>query len=182
MDFEHFHSFASEPADLAAIPQPRAVYVGALDERFDFRAIQALALARPQWSIVLIGPRGGNQLWAAKLANVYFLGARPYEKIPGYLHHSSVALLPLSDHPANAGRSPMKIYEYGAAGLPVITVDTAELTRRNLQFVRTYRSVATLPSTVSAAFADREQLRASAVAVAREMSWKGRWDLISTFC
>jgi hypothetical protein len=43
--------------------------------------------------------------------------------------------MPLSDARANSGRSPMKIFEFAAAGLSVVATETEELRRRNLPFV-----------------------------------------------
>jgi len=182
VDYEHFHTPAPEPADLAMIPSPRAVYVGAMDDRFDFRAIYELARARPDCSFILIGPRSHEQSWPEKPKNIFLLGAQPYEKIPGYLQHADIALLPLSSHPANAGRSPMKIYEYAAAGLSVVAAATPELARRDLRFVSLYDSIEALPACFSAALNERTQRRDSTLASAREMSWAGRWKLIEAFC
>ena len=66
------------------------------------------------------------------------LGPRPYAEVPAYLQHADVGLLLLSPDPANAGRSPMKLYEYAAAGLPVLARATPELQRRAEPFVALY--------------------------------------------
>ena len=73
---------------------------------------------------------------AAELRNLRLLGPRPYALLPAYLQHAQAGLLPLNDHPANAGRSPMKLYEYAAAGIPVLATRTEDLARRAPQFVR----------------------------------------------
>ena len=96
-----------------------------------------LAKSRPDIEFVIIG--SGSHLArmaATPLSNLRILGARPYAVLPAYLRHAHAGLLPLNDHPANAGRSPMKLYEYAAAGLPVLATRTAELARRGLPFVR----------------------------------------------
>lgn len=138
VDFAHFSKVAYLPDEYRNIPSPRLVYVGALDERFDFAAIDGLARALSDVQIVLIGPQPTDQKDVKALAsrgNVHVLGARNYFDLPGFLQYANVGLLPLSSHPANNGRSPMKLFEYGAAGLPVVATATEELERRKLPFV-----------------------------------------------
>ncbi len=136
VDTKHFsHPFA-EPDDLKSIPHPRAVYVGALDDRFDVPLMGHLADALPGVHYIAIGP-GTNLQKLASLGkpNIHCLGPRPYQHIPGYLQHCDLALLPLTNQVANAGRSPMKLYEYAAAGLPVVSLATDEIRRRQEEFV-----------------------------------------------
>jgi glycosyltransferase involved in cell wall biosynthesis len=96
-----------------------------------------LVRARPDIEFIIIG--GGPDcatIAASPLRNLRLLGPRPYAMLPAYLQHAHAGILPLNDHPANAGRSPMKLYEYAAAGLPVLATRTPELVRRTLPFVR----------------------------------------------
>jgi hypothetical protein len=137
VDPENFTLPSAMPTELAAIPRPILVYVGALDERFDHRAISMLAQECPKFSIVLIGPKPSKARLSAG-TNIHLLGPRPYRQLAGYLQHADLGLLPLNDHPANAGRSPMKLYEYAAAGLRVVARRTAEIERRKDPFVICY--------------------------------------------
>ncbi|MEK0312394.1 glycosyltransferase [Cohnella sp. 56] len=166
VEFAHFAAGGEEPEDMRAIPGPRAVYVGALDERLDLDALRRLADAWPELGLVIIGPP--SEAAAAALGgrpNVHLLGPKPYKDVPRYLHHADVALLPLSDHAANRGRSPMKLYEYAAAGLPVVVTETPELLRREEPFLYFYRQAGEFPAQVRAAIAarhGRERIRAMA--------------------
>lgn len=134
VDFERFSAPTREPEDLLAIPRPRAVYVGALDGRFDWEVARETASALPGVSLLVIGPRSGVP--GPLPANLHLLGPRPYGEIPSYLQACQVGLLPFSAHPVNQGRSPMKFYEYLAAGLPVVAVETEELRQRHVEGVR----------------------------------------------
>ena len=109
----------------------RAVYVGALDERFDFAAVAASARVAPDWQFDLFGPTDSIGSRENPPPNVHFWGPLAYEKVPGQLWSSAVGILPLTDSAANAARSPMKYYEYRAAGLPVVASRTAELESRD---------------------------------------------------
>lgn len=104
--------------DAAARPAV-CVYVGALDARFDWARVTAWAAANPGVRFAIAGPAA--HVPADLPGNVEPLGAVPYEEVPGLLHGARVGLLPLSDDPSNAGRSPMKLHEYLAAGLAVVT-------------------------------------------------------------
>jgi teichuronic acid biosynthesis glycosyltransferase TuaH len=106
-----------------------AVYVGALDARFDWDAVAALARAHPNLRIALVGP--ADTVPAQLPANVAICGAMNYRDIPRYLQQFSVGLLPLSNSPLNAGRSPMKLFEYLAAGLHVVARGLPALTARD---------------------------------------------------
>lgn len=122
---EHAHF-----ATAIALPTPTddsVVYVGALDERFDWVGVADAARARPLLRFDLYGPVDRRPDLPP---NVVLHGALDYSRLPGALATARVGLLPLSDHPGNRGRSPMKFYEYQAAGLPVVARSTPELARR----------------------------------------------------
>lgn len=140
VDFEHYTKIEPLPLEFASIPTPRAIYVGAIDDRLDLGAFELLAKEFKNLNIVIIGPDDGSCKRIASLySNIYLLGSKPYTQLPQYLNHSQIALLPLSDHEANKGRSPMKLYEYAASGLPVIVKETPEIMRRNEEFIHTYK-------------------------------------------
>jgi glycosyltransferase involved in cell wall biosynthesis len=125
------------PAEYSRLKPRRAVYAGAIDNRFGVALLLALARARPDVEFVLIGSGTAvAEIAASRLENVHLLGIRPYADLPAYLQHANVGLLPLNAHPANAGRSPMKFYEYAAAGLPIAASLTPEFARRQEPFVR----------------------------------------------
>lgn len=131
VDVDHFAKAwrvdAPLPADLAAIPEPRLAYVGALsDFKVDFELLDALAEANPQWSLVLIGDEreGQHNPTLARMVqrpNIHLLGHRPYAELPNYLRGMRVGLLPTLVNDYTHSMFPMKYFEYLAAGLPVIS-------------------------------------------------------------
>ena len=176
VEFQHFAADSTMPVEYNRIPAPRAVYVGALDARFDGQLLRSVAQANSNASFVLIGPvtRASHELLST-LANVHFLGHRPYETLPGYLRHATLGLLPMGSHAANAGRSPMKLFEYGAAGLPVVATETAELRRRELPFVRLAKTHQEFAQCTKELLTDTvESFRLGAVArgLSRERDWR----------
>lgn len=139
VDYELFMQTQLAPIEYRDSTRKRCVYVGALDFRFDFDVLQALAEARPHVDFFVIGPGEVAQLARFDaVPNVHILGPRQYSEIPAYLQHADVGILPLVPIKANMGRSPMKLYEYLAAGIPVMALCTDEITRRNIPRVFCY--------------------------------------------
>lgn len=113
-----------------------AIYVGALDDRFDWDAIRAIAHAAPHARVQLAGPIVSELPLLPD--NVEILGPVAYEEVPRLLSGAKVGLLPFSDHPSNRGRSPMKLYEYLASGLFVVSRATPVIDSYDLPGVHTY--------------------------------------------
>ena len=111
---------------IAALPRPRLVFTGAISQvKLDFALIAELARTRPDWSIALVGPvgLGDPHTDVAPLAaepNVHLLGKRPYERLPEVLRGADAGLIPYVRSELTASIFPMKVYEYLAAGLPVV--------------------------------------------------------------
>jgi glycosyltransferase involved in cell wall biosynthesis len=102
------------------------------------RAMEQLrARGRRDFQAVLIGdgperPGVEARVKAAGLDNVTLLGARPHDEIPGYLAAAHIGVAPF-DIDAHAPLSltfywsPLKVFEYMAAGLPVVAPDIPRL-------------------------------------------------------
>ncbi len=114
---------APRPADL---PDGIVIgYHGSVQPWFDFALLQGVAVARPDWGFIVVGPvNPGAADDAARvggLANVTFLGARPPSSMPAYAQAFDVgALWRVVDH-MTAGMTPLKLNEYLAAGTPVVS-------------------------------------------------------------
>lgn len=135
-DIEHFASArraGSVPVDISRVPHPRIVYTGVLsDFKLDLSLIEETATTRSDWHWVLIGnePEGHSNPIIAKLrrlGNVHLLGYRPYATLPNYLAAADIAVLPnlVDGHAASV--FPMKLYEYLAAGRPVLATPMPSL-------------------------------------------------------
>ncbi|OFW59770.1 MAG: hypothetical protein A2133_10475 [Actinobacteria bacterium RBG_16_64_13] len=170
------------PADLAAIPTPRLGAVGLHDSRLDLDALEALAQADPSWQIVLIGPLKPGQVDEERLRalkNVHLLGEKPRADLPGYLKGLAVALVPYKSNELTRNIFPLKLFEYLAAGLPVVAGGLPELSR----FAGTIGIASTpgeYPGLVRQAIAgDGPEKRVARVALAAENTWDHRVEQIS---
>jgi len=133
VDYASFAADHGEPADMAAIPHPRIGYVGRIKSQIDWKTLIGIARARPDWSLVLVGPMGhiGNhqadraELFA--MPNVHYLGNRSVREVPAYVRHMDVCLLcyALTDYTRYI--FPLKLHEYLASGRPVVGSDIRTL-------------------------------------------------------
>ena len=129
VDFAAF-SAASEraetPADLAAVPRPRIGYSGLIGVRLDLDLVYAAAAARPESHYVFIGSvdRRDCSQELRRLEsrpNIHFLGEKPAACVPDYVASFDVGMLPYHMNLETRHISPLKLYEYLAAGLPVVS-------------------------------------------------------------
>ncbi|NRQ32514.1 glycosyltransferase [Nonomuraea sp. NN258] len=128
VDLAHFTRTERLPADLAAIPGPRVGFFGALDDYLvDFDLLERLAKDLPDVSLVLIGDADVPMDRLTRHPNVHWLGFRPYDVIPAYGSGFDVAIMPWLDNPWIRHANPIKLKEYLALGLPVVSTDFAEL-------------------------------------------------------
>jgi glycosyltransferase involved in cell wall biosynthesis len=127
VDVELFTRPQPRPADLP--DGPVAVYVGTLhEERLDVPLLLALADARPELAIVLVGPDslGADASSAlSEVANIHLLGPRPYDRVPAYLQHADIVVIPHLVNPFTESLDPIKAYECVAAGRPTVATPVA---------------------------------------------------------
>lgn len=120
------------PPDLAGIRRPIAGFLGAVDGyKVDFALLTTCARSLPEISFLTIGPvgwiRDGRSVEVPTGPNLHHLGPRPYATLPAYLRGFDVALLPNCTTGYMASNFPMKLFEYFAAGLPVVATDIPSL-------------------------------------------------------
>ena len=114
-----------EPAWFAAIPGPRAVYVGTVDARLDIEGIAQLAAARRELQIVLVGPLVDLPLIAPLRAhpNITIHDRVDRAAVVAILRGAELTLVAHRRTALTEAMSPLKIYEYLAAGAPVLSID-----------------------------------------------------------
>lgn len=133
VDISHFATARqdlAQPLDQAAIAHPRLGFFGVIDERFDIALVSALALRRPEWQIVLIGPVVKIDAAALpRFANIHYLGSKDYAQLPAYLAGWDVALMPFALNASTRFISPTKTPEYLAGGCPVVSTPIIDVVR-----------------------------------------------------
>ncbi|MBI5929897.1 MAG: glycosyltransferase [Chloroflexi bacterium] len=110
------------PQDIAHLKSPILGYFGVVDERMDLQLLEKMAIAHPEWNIVIIGPVvkiSHDDL--PKAPNLYYLGMKAYAELPAYLARFDVALIPFARNEATRFISPTKTLEYMAARKPIVS-------------------------------------------------------------
>lgn len=165
--------------DLDALPHPRLVFQGAIvATKLDVQLLAEVAALRPEWSIVLVGPRGagdptGDLSPLDQAPNIHMIGARPANDLPQVLRGADIGLIPYAINDLTRSVFPMKVYEYLAAGLPVLATPLPAL-----DGVDAIETVGSAEELVAAAerelAADSLELRQDRSKDAASHSWEAR--------
>jgi glycosyltransferase involved in cell wall biosynthesis len=129
VDYEHFAAALDEgplPADLASIPEPRIGFFGLIHEWVDVELIGRLAGVLP-YSFVVIGSAKTDMSAVEGKTNVYVLGRRPYAELPAYSRGFHAAVVPFRMTELTHSVNPIKLREYAAAGLPIVSSPLPEV-------------------------------------------------------
>lgn len=104
-------------------------YFGAIAEWFDVELICEVAKRKPEWTFELIGAINYSAFEHTVIPkNVILLGERKYHDLPKLVSHWSVATIPFKLSKLILATNPVKLYEYSALGLPVVTTAIPEVT------------------------------------------------------
>ena len=81
-----------------------------------------MAEKKADWNFIFIGRLDVDQNPCEGLANVHFIGRRPYAELPNYAALFDVTLMPYKpEHRMNINCNPLKLREYLSTGLPVVS-------------------------------------------------------------
>jgi teichuronic acid biosynthesis glycosyltransferase TuaH len=175
VEFDHFATPRAEPPELRSLPRPHIGYVGLLSHFLDFHTLEALRQGRRGGTLVLIGP--GSPATETQVRSfaardgVALLGPRPYDELPAWMQGLDVGVIPFrANDPYVQGINPNKVYQYLAAGVPVVTTPVMDLGPKppHLQFAATPEAMA---AAVTAAL-DLPRDPEAARALARGHDWE----------
>jgi len=133
VDYDHFsravHEDLSCPADMVAIPRLRLGFFGLIRDWVDVDLLAQVARKRSTWHFVLIGDADSsvNLSKYRAIPNMHFLGRKRYEELPAYCRHFDIGLIPFKVNKLTRAVNPIKLREYLAAGLPVISTPMPEV-------------------------------------------------------
>jgi glycosyltransferase involved in cell wall biosynthesis len=101
--------------------------VGTVSEWVDIDLLDGLAEARPSWSFVLVGPVRVRADRLLRRPNVICLGPRAHDQVGALMSGLDVGLIPYRRAAATEVASPVKLHEYMAYGVPVVSTDLPEV-------------------------------------------------------
>jgi glycosyltransferase involved in cell wall biosynthesis len=162
-----------------ALPRPRVVFTGAVvATKLDVGLLAAVARARPGYAFALVGPTGMGDPRTDVSAldavpNVHLLGGRPRDELPAVLRGADAGIIPYASNQLTKSIFPMKVYEYLAAGLPVVATDLPAL--RDVGEVARAGDAEAFAAALDDALADSSAAaRAARSAAAAAHSWDAR--------
>jgi glycosyltransferase involved in cell wall biosynthesis len=131
VDHTHFRR-ALDPAtvvpdDLARLPRPHIGFFGLIADWVDLELLAEVAKRFSSGSLVMLGKTTTDVSALASLPNVHFLGRKPYDLLPAYCKGFDVALMPFRINELTLNANPLKVREYLAAGLQVVSTAIPEV-------------------------------------------------------
>lgn len=185
VDYDSFQSSPSVTSlpRLKHIKKPILGYLGILHNKIDFDLLNYVAESRPDWSILLMGrdcmkiveDRRRFSVLSEK-KNVHYIGEITREEIPGYLQHTDACLMPMKKTEFNRYTNPLKLWEYLAAGKPVVVVDQGVKYQCQHLIMAAYNKEDFVCCIEEALREDSPELVAKRKRLARENSWDRRVD------
>ncbi|HWE07698.1 MAG TPA: glycosyltransferase [Rhizomicrobium sp.] len=166
------------PPEAAAWPRPVLGYTGTVHpDRVDFDLLASIARKWPG-SIVLIGPvHRKAALTELHLPNLFLTGAVPYARLPDLMRAFDVCIVPHRVTLFTESLNPIKLWEYLAAGKPVVATDVAGF-RDYPELVRIASDADAFVAAARAGMNEDVALREARRREARKHSWTSRVDAI----
>ena len=173
----------TDPA-MDGLAHPRIVFTGAIvTTKLDLPLLVELARLQPTWSFALVGPVGPGDPHAdvstlVREPNIHLLGPRSYEQLPEVLRAADAGLIPYARNELTESIFPMKVYEYLAAGLPVVSTALPALS--GIDFLATASEAQGISSLLERALAENSPAaRAARSLSASSHSWDRRLQEIA---
>jgi glycosyltransferase involved in cell wall biosynthesis len=183
-DYAHFSRAAKRSVaaeELNGLRRPVIAFAGNLTAgKVDFSLLRTLATERVEWTILLIGPADAEaERFLASLTslpNVRWLGWKPYEELPRYFAGFDVGLCPYRASPYMRSVFPLKVYEYLAAGKPVVASGTPTLRGMEPDVVLTEGPESFVGAVESALDRSSVEDRDRRMALAARNTWESRTE------
>ena len=131
VDFDHFRKALDPetivPQEIRDLPRPVIGFFGLIADWVDLELMAEVAKRYPNGSMVLVGKGTTDTSVLEQVPNVHLLGRKPYASLPAYCKGFDVALMPFRINELTLNANPLKVREYLAAGLPVVSTAIPEV-------------------------------------------------------
>jgi glycosyltransferase involved in cell wall biosynthesis len=170
------------PDALKGVDRPIVGYHGAVARWFDFSLFRGVAETLPRLQFVVVGPVDDDveaqMVELSGLPNVHRIGPVPSDEIPKHVAAFDVGVIPFVVDDLTRAVSPLKMYEYLAARVPVVATPLPVC--ENHPLVTTRSSVVDFAAAVESAVKDRGTVafRDAADAAADAASWDRRVETV----
>lgn len=136
VDLDHWQKNTPPPAELTSIlktNKPVIGYHGALAKWIDYDILRLLTNTNG-YEILLIGFEHDASFENSGLAthpNIHFLGSKSYFELSQYGNYYDIGIIPFKNYALTESVSPVKLFEYMALGIPIVTTDLPECRKYN---------------------------------------------------
>lgn len=132
VDYAHFRKALDDkteiPAEIKGLPHPIIGYFGLMAaDWIDIDLMVHVAKHFSTGSMVLLGKVTTDMSRLTALPNVHLLGRKEFSTLPAYSKGFDVAMLPFPISEVTLNANPLKVREYLAAGLPVVSTKIPEV-------------------------------------------------------
>lgn len=183
VDYRHFRRALDAetvvPEELARLPRPVIGFFGLIADWVDLDLMAHVARSFPNASLVLVGKASTDTSALERLPNVHFLGRKPYSELPGYCKGFDVALMPFRINELTLNANPLKVREYLAAGLQVVSTPIPEV--EVLGLCRIASGPEAFVREIEAALAESPGPSAERSEAVRNESWESRLEVVGSY-
>lgn len=164
-----------------------AGFVGAMYEWVDLGLVAVMARAFPRVSFMMVGPvrEAMDREVVSVPENLCFTGPVPYASVPDLMRAFDIGLVPFRVNDLTRAADPIKIYEYLACGLPVVSTAITEAGKFN-NLVRVGKTLGHFEDELARTLGELGSVTDEDIAIRRAaaVSWEERFlailDLIET--
>lgn len=173
-DYNYFSQAAAGalpvPSDIANIPGPIIGYIGVVATWVDLQLIDRLAAEYPECSVVVVGPLY-NVNDVPQRPNLHWLGFKAYEELAAYAQQFKVGIIPFIQSNMTESVNPIKMWEYMASGLPVVSTAIPEASKFQDLIFYSNNHDEFVYNVYRALNNDTAELRAQRLVLAEQNSW-----------
>jgi glycosyltransferase involved in cell wall biosynthesis len=180
VDIDHFLPAFEEklacPQDLHGLRRPVVGFVGSLGPFPDYQLLAETARLLPHFSFAIVGPRarGTGISSLMSVPNIHILGEKPHSLVPAYIQHFAVCLIPYLVNDMTRGVVSLKLFEYLAAGKPVVATPLPENEAFSHAITLAQGPRDFAAAILEAAAEDSTEKRLARLEIARQNTWERR--------
>jgi len=179
VEYAHFSKqYVELPKKIKSIKKPIIGFFGMLGPWIDFDLLKTIAKLDPLINYCIIGEYTKEIEALRGLKNIYLIGKVNYDDLPKYASCFDVGIIPYRSHERIETISPLKLLEYFALGIPVVStclpycVDVNELIYVADNAEKFYYAI-------KSALNENKQKRLLRKEVAKQNDWKTRCETLS---
>lgn len=158
------------------LKHPVIGYFGVFRGDVDMDLLVRIAKERPHYTLLLIGAAHSGFGELAHLPNVVITGPVPYRTLPSWAKAFDVGIMPYLQTGTTLNSNPLKLREYLAAGLPVVSIWLPEVERFAQHVEIAHNRDEFLPAIDRALATDSPAARQARAEAVRPLTWDARVD------